>query len=439
MRSLKTTNRSAIACAPFHVLQPLGQDSRDGLAKLTFILLWCFIASVPFETTLMIPGLGTISRVIGIVLLPVGLLAICARGWLRRLHLPHWCMIAFIAWISLSYFWTVSQVSTSERIFTEVQLLLVVLIAWQFCTSEKGARMLMEAYVYGTLVSCGETIYRFGSHEYTYYGRFSALGFDPNDLSLTLAISIPISYYLFLRHRGWKSCFWIFQISAVILTCLLTASRMGALVIVLALSITLLTVKSLNRWCRAALATIAALVIVLCITFVPASSWHRLSTLGTEVSTGTLNSRTEIWAGGWSALESKPFAGVGAGAFADAVEPMISYFDVGHAFVAHNTFLSVLVELGTFGFILFLLLLATLAATVLKMESLLRKTYLVTFLVWGVGVTTLTWEHRKPTWVLFALALQTLDSRAHSFVSARTQTSLMTALRTPNFFVSRKL
>jgi len=299
--------------------------------------------------------------------------------------------------------------------------------------------MLMRAYVYGTLVSCGETMYRFTNHQYTYYGRFAAFGFDPNDLSLTLAMSIPISYYLFLRQRGWKSCFWILQISVAILSGLLTASRMGALVMMLALSIVLVTLKNLSGARRVALAAIAAFVIVGAISLIPSSSWKRLSTIGTEVKTGTLNSRTEIWAGGWSALESKPFAGVGAGAFADAVEPIISYFDMGHAFVAHNTFLSVLVELGTFGFILFLLLLATLAATVLKMEPLLRKTYVVTFLVWGVGVTTLTWEHRKPTWVLFTLILQTLDSRAYSFVSARTQASVMRALRTPSFSVSRNL
>lgn len=423
----------------FHPIPQLPQGNRDGLARLTFILLWCFIASVPFETSIMVPGLGTISRLIGMVLLPVGLLAICARGWIRRLQVAHWCMIAFIAWISLSYFWTVSHVSTSERILTELQLLLIVLIAWQFCTSEKDGRMLMRAYVYGTLVSCGETMYRFTNHLYTYYGRFAAFGFDPNDLSLTLAMSIPISYYLFLRQRGWKSCFWILQISVAILSGLLTASRMGALVMMLALSIVLVTLKNLSGARRVALAAIAAFVIVGAISLIPSSSWKRLSTIGTEVKTGTLNSRTEIWAGGWSALESKPFAGVGAGAFADAVEPIISYFDMGHAFVAHNTFLSVLVELGTFGFILFLLLLATLAATVLKMEPLLRKTYVVTFLVWGVGVTTLTWEHRKPTWVLFTLILQTLDSRAYSFVSARTQTSVMRALRTPSFSVSRNL
>jgi hypothetical protein len=41
------------------------------------------------------------------------------------------------------------------------------------------------------------------------------------------------------------------------------------------------------------------------------------------------------------------------------------------------------------------------------MKSLARKTWFVTLAVWAVGASTLTWEHRKPTWMIFALILQT--------------------------------
>lgn len=376
----------------------------------------------------MVPGLGTISRLIGAVLLPVGLLAVLARRWVRHPSVPHWCMIAFVSWIALSYFWTVSHTATSERMFTEVQLLFVVLLIWQFCTSENGALSLTKAYVYGTLVSCGETIYRFASHQYTYYGRFSAVGFDPNDLSLTLALSIPLSYYLFVRYRGLAGCAWLLQIAAVIISCLLTASRMGALVMVIALSIVVFTRKSVGAPRRAALALTLGLAILGAASYVPASSWKRLSTIGKEVRTGTLNSRTEIWAGGLESVRNKPFLGVGAGAFADAVEPLISYFDQEHAYVAHNTFLSVLAELGVFGFLLFLILLAALLVTTLNMEPLTRKTYLVAFAVWAAGVMTLTWEHRKPTWILFALIIQNagpaVGASARSLTSARLRSGL---------------
>jgi hypothetical protein len=34
-----------------------------------------------------------------------------------------------------------------------------------------------------------------------------------------------------------------------------------------------------------------------------------------------------------------------------------------------------------------------------------RALWLTSLLVWVVGVSTLTWEHRKPTWLLFALIM----------------------------------
>jgi hypothetical protein len=37
------------------------------------------------------------------------------------------------------------------------------------------------------------------------------------------------------------------------------------------------------------------------------------------------------------------------------------------------------------------------------MPSLERAVWLSVMLTWTLGVMTLTWEHRKPTWVIFSL------------------------------------
>jgi O-antigen ligase len=341
--------------------------------------------------------------------MPIALLAILARGWVRQLSVVHWCMVAFVSWSTLSYFWSVSRLRTQERVFTEVQLLIVVLLIWQFCTSESGRLTLAKAYIFGTLVSCASTMYRYAAHQYTEYGRFSAEGFDPNDLSLTLALSIPLSYHLFLRNRTAAGWVWLLQIAIAMLSCFLTASRMGAVVLILALSIVLLTARQLSARRRMGMAVLFLLAMMVCVSFIPKASWKRISTLTTEVSHGTLNRRTEIWAGGVKMLGKKPIFGVGAGAFPVAVWPMLSHFDVDHAFVAHNTYLSVVTELGVFGLLLFLLLLAALILLILRMEPLARKAYGVMFFVWFVGVCVLSWEYRKPTWVVFALIAQAVS------------------------------
>lgn len=377
------------------------------LERLTFALLWVFVFTVPFEKMLMLDAFGSISRLIGMILMPVGVLAIVARGRFRHLTAMHWFMVAYVFWGGLTYLWTFRPELTSDRVLTEFQLLLVVVVMWQFCTSREGALRLTKAYICGTLVSCGGTIYRFASHQTTRYQRYAAGGFDPNDLSLALAVSIPLSYYFFLRSDRGRGLGWLLQIGMVTLTCVLTASRMGAVVTVVALVIVPLTAAYLDKKRRAALIAAVLLAIIATIAIVPASSWKRLATIGTEVQHGDMNLRTVIWESAMKAFSERPVAGLGAGAFEAGVPPMMSYFDDKNAYVAHNTYLSVLTERGLIGLLLFTLLLGSVVAAACRIRPpLMRNTWLIAFLVWALGAATLTYEHRKPTWMVFALIVQ---------------------------------
>jgi len=67
--------------------------------------------------------------------------------------------------------------------------------------------------------------------------------------------------------------------------------------------------------------------------------------------------------------------------------------------------MAVLVELGLIGFLIFaglLLIVFTEAWRQPKWES---RFWLTLFAVWTLGSYTLTWTHRKPTWLLLSLLI----------------------------------
>ncbi|HLH40254.1 MAG TPA: O-antigen ligase family protein [Bryobacteraceae bacterium] len=390
-------------------------------SKLAFALLWIFVFSIPVEKTIEIPGLGTIGRLAGLLALAGGALAIALEGRFRIPTATHLLMAAFVLWAALSYRWSVAPEFTEERFFTNLQLLTVPLLIWMLCSFEQRCLALLDAYVFGALLTSAQTVERFLSGTQTYYDRFAAGGFDPNDLALTLAISLPIAYYLSLR-RGlkWQWAYLLHMASACF-AILLTASRGGTLAMVAGLSLIIWTLPSIPARRRMFLLAggIAALAIALIL--VPAASWQRLLTLASEMSEGTLNDRSVLWREGWRVFQRSPFLGIGAGAYPVALIP--AFGEPWHFTpVAHNSFLSVLVETGVVGFVLFAAMLLVMAAMALRLPWLERCFWLTVLAVWCLGVSALTWEYRKPTWFLFGILVAhtalCLDNRARRWSPA---------------------
>jgi O-antigen ligase len=230
-------------------------------------------------------------------------------------------------------------------------------------------------------------------------GRYTSGGENENELGIILALSLCMSCYLLARNKGFR-VLWFLHVPACLVAILLTGSRGSFIAAVLALLMFPCSLGSFSKNEKILGGLALVLVVALGLTFVPATTWDRMGSIQGEISEGTLTKRTYIWSAGLEAYREHPVLGVGAGAFEAGV---VKRLDV--AYVAHNSYLSVLVELGAVGLILFLALLASLVHAALKLPKTPRTAWIFLLLTWSVAVLSLTWEHRKPTWFLFGLLM----------------------------------
>jgi O-antigen ligase len=338
----------------------------------------------------------------------LGLTAIIEKGTLKRPAPGHFMLALFAVSAAATYLWSLYPEGTLTQTLTYFQLLVLAWLIWELCPSDREQQGLLRAYVFGTFVSGLDTIIRFLSHEQSAYQRYAGSGLDANDLGLMMALSIPICYYLLIQEKG--PLVWIYRLQLVLAgtTILLTASRGATLACLVALAIVPLTQARLTIRKRVALLLTLGLLIFSVMSFAPATSWERLSTMPEEFEHGTFTGRTVIWKAAWQIFREHPYFGIGSNAFRVIVsrelsEPIRLDDPTSPAPPAHNTFLSVLVEQGILGFGVFAALLLVLGFSTSVLPPFPRKLWSVVFAVWAVGVSSLTWEMRKPTWFFLGL------------------------------------
>ncbi len=393
-----------------------GAEELSVLGKFAFASLWLLVFAMPWEDAITISGFGTSVRLIGMITVGFGVMAIIERGKVRRPAPGHIVMALFVLLAVLSYLWSLFPEGTLVQAFSYVQLFAMVWLIWELAPRVREQMRLMQAYVLGTFVPGIDTLCLFFSHQESVYQRFAGARLDANDLGLIMALSIPMSYYLLIENKRWTA--WIYRVHLILAgtTILLTASRGATLATLVALAIVPLTQARLTGRQRIALLLTVSLLVYGALLFVPSSSWERLSTLPTEVTQGTLTGRTIIWRAGWEIFRSHPFLGIGANAFRLIVSRVLAepirLDERDPAPPAHNTFLSVLVEQGVVGFAVYCALLGVLALSLRALPPFQQRLWIVSLAVWVVGVSSLTWEMRKPTWFFFGLLMAQCGSIA---------------------------
>jgi O-antigen ligase len=320
----------------------------------------------------------------------------------------HILLLAFTALVALSLIWTVDSDSTITRLRTYTQMLVFVGLIWELAPTKARVQGLLVSYVLGSGIASLTTIYNYLTGQSTAQlsgaqwdtDRYSVEGINADELALIIALGIPIALYLVIAQKKklTSALCWV-QIIIGFTAILLTGTR-GAL-FALAVGVVMMSGPTLSRmsWAQRGIAALACVALALCtLYFIPQTSLDRYLSAGTELTEGTLTHRTVIWAAGLQVFREHSFLGVGAGAYGSAVVRIIDI-----PYIAHNTFLSVLVELGVVGASLLALLLASLAYSAFRLPYLEKRIWLALLGTWVIGASSMTWENRKTTWLLFGL------------------------------------
>ena len=123
---------------------------------------------------------------------------------------------------------------------------------------------------------------------------------------------------------------------------------------------------------------------------------QRLLTVGQSISDKDLGGRVDMWRAFTDVFFEAPVIGIGSGV-------SMEYARLGG--VAHNIFLSVMIETGIVGLSLLMAVLAIVVREAGRQERRWSTLWVTVLATWFIGVLTLSWESTKGTWFFLSLVV----------------------------------
>lgn len=372
------------------------------MRKIAYIVLLLLAFMLPWEGVVQLPGVGNGVKLLGIGLAMFWLATVIQTNRLRKPEPFFVLLCLFVCWNAATVFWSADPARTLAHVMTWFQLLGLALVLWDLCITRTRLLAVLQAYIMGVYVAIGSAAANFlsGSVYYTHYERFSPGDTNPDGFGFILALGIPVAWYLASsKSRFSSSCLLRLVNYAYIPTAFfglaLSGTRTAFIASIVGMAFGLATLTRLKLWVRVATLVLLTTAVLTILPYVQTMrSFQRLGTTAVELTEGDLNNRTNNWREGLQAFEEHPLVGIGGNMYR-------SINSLGK--VAHNSFLSVLVELGLIGFLLFGAILATAVLRAAEQPKWEAAFWLTIMLVWAIGASTLTWEHRKTTWLFLSL------------------------------------
>ncbi len=374
------------------------------MRKVAFWGSLVLIFMIPWEGVVRIPGFGNAAKLVGLVIAAFWVVTIFYTGKFRKPGPFHIAVGLFVLWNALSIFWSADADRTISQVVTWIQVLGMVFILWDLYTTRVALMAGLQAYVLGAYVAMGSAVanYFAGNVFFTHYQRFSAGDTNPDGFGFIVALGIPVAWYLATSSRTIKTSSLLkfinyAYIPTAFLGLALSGTRTAMIAAIPGMVFGLSSLVRIRPWARIVIFVSLTVAVFILVPYVqPLRSFQRFSTTYGEIIEGDLNNRIPIWRQGLASFAEHPLLGVGSNMYR-------SVNSFGN--VAHNSFISILVELGLIGFAMFGIVF-TIAVIQAADQPKWDKRFWITILVtWAIGAFSLTWEHRKTTWLFLSLSV----------------------------------
>ena len=289
-----------------------------------------------------------------------------------------WVLALFLTWVLVSLLWA-EDVGVARQTFFRYALNLVLFpIVFAAIREPRHVSWLYTVFIAGGLLGGFVGLQTVQSSDIP-DERLSGAGLNPNELGALLAVAAVLATCLAVSRSSSAGARLIALAAALLSTLLviMTESRGAMLGLTAAVLVTPFAAGRGRRAAAVAVALAAALSVAVWVTTAaPAQTRERLTQ-----PTSSGSGRVDLWTVGLRMVKDEPITGVGAGNFpVSSVHYLLQpgaiardEFIVDHPKVTHNIYLQVLAELGVIGLALFLALIGTCLACVLRAARTFRR------------------------------------------------------------------
>ena len=375
------------------------------MRTLAFTLSLLFNFSIPWEGVVEYEGLGSAAKLTGFALAAVWATSVVTTKRLRQPGPFQIVVCLFVLWNAASVYWSGDPENTLIQVGRWIQLLIMVFIWWDLYTTRAALLAGLQAFILGEFVALGSAMANFtaGNAFYSNYQRYSqSEQSNPDGFGIILALGIPVAWYLasskspfkmgrllkFINYAYVPAAYWGIALSG---------TRTALVASIVGMTFGLASLTRLRPAARIAIFLFLSSALLILLPYVQTlKSFQRFGTIVGEVTEGDLNNRANNWREGLVAFTEHPLTGVGSNMYRSVNS---------WGKLAHNSFLSVLVESGLIGFTLFGMLLTMAVIGAWGHPKWDARFWLTTLLVWALCASSLSWEDRKATWLLLSLVI----------------------------------